>query len=169
MNTSQPTPSPLMATSSLPYPLGILLIAHGSRNPLANQDLFDLADRMASERPDAIVEASFLELAEPDIATAGALCVERGAASVLMIPYFLSSGVHLVRDLSGARDALQQRFPRVPFVLGRALGPDPLLDELVRQRIIQLLKPDLLLTAPHAENQAEEVEVVGVDASAHLG
>jgi sirohydrochlorin ferrochelatase len=55
-----------------------------------------------------------------------------------MVPYFLSAGVHLERDLMAARDELSRRHPAVEFRLGRALGPDPLLDQLVAARIRQL-------------------------------
>lgn len=112
----------------------VLLIAHGSRHARANEDLIELAVRLRAAGFD-IVEACFLELAEPDIPTGGDRCVGQGARRVLMIPYFLSMGVHLVRDLAGAREELAARHPGVEFVLGRPLGPDPLLDRLVGERI----------------------------------
>ena len=37
-----------------------------------------------------------------------------------MIPYFLSAGVHLRRDLTAAREALASRYPAVEFRLGPA-------------------------------------------------
>ena len=52
-------------------------------------------------------------------------------------PYFLSAGVHLLRDLTSAREALASRYPDVEFRLGPPLGPHPLLDELVAERIRQ--------------------------------
>lgn len=120
-----------MATSST----AVLLIAHGSRHAAANDDLFALAKRLSDRGDHAIVEPCFLELAEPDIPTGGARCVARGASSVLMVPYFLSEGVHLIRDLKAARAELQLRHPNVEFRLGPPLGPDPLLDLLVVERI----------------------------------
>lgn len=115
----------------------VLLIAHGSRHAPANDDLHELAARLAARGDYPIVEPSFLELADPDIAAAGDRCVARGASRVLMVPYFLSAGVHLRRDLTAARDALTARHPGVAFVLGPALGPDPWLDRLVVERIRQ--------------------------------
>lgn len=115
--------------------LAVLLIAHGSREPSANDDLKVLALRLAESKTDSIVEFCFLELAEPDIAAGGSVCVDRGADRVLMIPYFLSSGIHLRRDLTQARDELSARFPAVSFQLARALGPHPLLDEIVLERV----------------------------------
>ncbi len=116
----------------------VLLIAHGSRHQPANDDLRAMATRMSSERPDLIVEACFLELASPEIAEAGDRVVQRGASRVLMIPYFLSMGVHLIRDLTAARESLTTAHPSATFLLGPPLGPDPLLDQLVRTRIDEL-------------------------------
>ncbi len=121
----------------------ILLIAHGSRNQGANDDLHALAARIAARGDYPIVEASFLDLAEPDIVTGGATCVARGAGRVLMIPYCLSAGVHLLRDLTAARDELGQLHPGVQFLLASALGPHPLLDSLVAERIAELEQREL--------------------------
>ena len=113
----------------------ILLIAHGSRHNPANEELLGLAARLVELGTYPIVEACFLELARPDIPTGGSLCVSRGARRVLMVPYFLSQGVHLTRDLTAAREALAGLHPGVEFRLGPPLGPDPILDRLVIERI----------------------------------
>lgn len=131
----------------------ILLIAHGSRHVPANDDLRAIAARLAASGTYPIVEAGFLELAGPDIATAGASCVDRGATRILMIPYFLSAGVHLLRDLTASRDALRTRFPGVEVLLGPPLGPDPLLDRLVLERVEGLDAHG----APHAIDAADPV------------
>jgi sirohydrochlorin ferrochelatase len=116
----------------------VLLIAHGSRQHAANDDLHELAGRLTAQGTYPIVEACFLELAEPDIPTGGERCVSRGATRVLMIPYLLSAGVHLRRDLTAARDELCRRHPHVAFLLGSPLGPHPLLDHLVAIRVREL-------------------------------
>jgi len=125
-------------TSSSPDRTAVLLIAHGSRQPSANEDLRELAARLAARGNYPIVEACFLELSEPDIPTGGHKCVSRGASRVLLIPYFLSAGVHLRRDLTAARDELSRLHPSVDFRLGSPLGPHPLLDQLVVERIREL-------------------------------
>ncbi|ADV61583.1 cobalamin (vitamin B12) biosynthesis CbiX protein [Isosphaera pallida ATCC 43644] len=125
---------------SFPPDTAILLIAHGSRHQPANDDLIALADRLATREGWTITVPCFLELAEPDIAAGGAECVRRGARRVVMVPYFLSMGVHLTRDLTAARDELAQRFPEVQFHLGPPLGPDPALDDLVVRRARELVE-----------------------------
>ena len=111
----------------------LLLIAHGSREPEANADLDHVAEGLRG-RGHEIVESSFLELAEPDIEEGGRRCVARGAGRVVLVPYFLSAGVHVRRDLTQARQVLARRFPGVEFRLAEPLGRHPLLLEVVAER-----------------------------------
>jgi sirohydrochlorin ferrochelatase len=112
----------------------ILLIAHGSREADANADLHHVADCLR-RRGEAIVNASFLELAEPGILEGGRRCVQAGAERVVLVPYFLSAGVHVRRDLAQAHQELAKAFPEVEFVLAEPLGRHPLLVEVVAERV----------------------------------
>jgi sirohydrochlorin ferrochelatase len=116
----------------------LLLIAHGSRQAEANTDLHHVAAGLRA-RGHALVVASFLELAEPGILDGGRQCVEAGARRVVLVPYFLSAGVHVRRDLSAAREALAGQFPDVEFVLADALGQHPLLLDVVEERVREAL------------------------------
>ncbi len=116
----------------------VILIAHGSRRDEANADLFQLVERLRATTPTGLIEPAFLELAQPDIDRAAKACLAGGARRVLLVPYFLSLGVHLTRDLSNARDRLESAHPGVHFALAPPLGPHPLLDELVSIRIRQI-------------------------------
>jgi sirohydrochlorin ferrochelatase len=111
----------------------LLLIAHGSRQEEANADLYHVVAEMHA-RGYALVEASFLELAEPGIEAGGARCVAEGAERVILLPYFLSAGVHVRRDLTEARAKLAERFPAVEFRLAEPLGRHPLLLDVVAER-----------------------------------
>jgi sirohydrochlorin ferrochelatase len=112
----------------------LLLIAHGSRQDEANADLYHVVAEMRRRGEYEVVEASFLELAEPSIAEGAARCVAAGAARVVLLPYFLSAGMHVRRDLTEARQHLATQFPKIDFRLAEPLGPHPLLIEVVVQR-----------------------------------
>jgi sirohydrochlorin ferrochelatase len=120
----------------------LLLIAHGSRNADANEDLIALAETLRQSAPYALVEASFLELAEPTIETAGRACARNGAERVILVPYFLSAGVHVRRDLQDHRDRLAQEFTAVEFLLAEPLGRHPLLGQIVLQRAREISEPE---------------------------
>lgn len=112
----------------------LLLMAHGSRRDEANQDLFHVAAALRARGPYAIVECSFLELAQPGIEEAATRCVALGAGRVILLPYFLSAGVHVQRDLSDVHQRLAERFPHVQFYLAEPLGRHPLLLDVVGAR-----------------------------------
>lgn len=112
----------------------LLLIAHGSRRPEANAELVTIAETLRARGAWCLVQPSYLELAEPCIAAGGESCVASGAEKVVMLPYFLSPGRHVVEDLAAARDSLQERFPAVSFVLAEALGRHPLILDALTER-----------------------------------
>lgn len=111
----------------------ILLIAHGSRNQSANQDLVLMADSFRQEGFPK-VEVAYLELAPPTIFEGGSACVDPGIHTVLMLPYFLSAGIHVQRDLEEAKVQLATTFPKVRFLLAKPLGPHPALLDLLKLR-----------------------------------
>lgn len=113
---------------------GVVVIAHGSRRPEANQDLFDLVDRLRQSGLRQ-VHGAFLELAAPGIVEAGHQCVAAGAHRVILLPYFLAAGKHVTHDLETARRELEMFYPDRAFVLAGPLGPHPYLDAIVAERI----------------------------------
>jgi sirohydrochlorin ferrochelatase len=114
--------------------VALLLIAHGSRRAEANAELHAVAEALRRRGHYPIVQVSYLELAEPGIAAGGAACVAAGAAEVILLPFFLSPGKHVVEDLTAARDELIARFPAVRFVLAGALGSHPLILDALEDR-----------------------------------
>jgi sirohydrochlorin ferrochelatase len=78
---------------------GIVVFAHGSRIESANESVRLAAAELARAGGYPLVEPAFLELGEPDLEGAVAKLVEAGAARIVVIPYFLTIGMHLERDL----------------------------------------------------------------------
>jgi sirohydrochlorin ferrochelatase len=127
----------------------LLLMAHGSSNDDANSDLRALVSDLRRRDNDFMVEASFLELARPTIEEAAHRCVAQGAERVIMIPYFLSAGVHVRRDLTEIRNRLAECFTQIDFRLAAPLGRHPLLLEVLLQRAREAAgKNDLM--PPHS-------------------
>ncbi len=118
-------------------PSALLLIAHGSRRPEANADLEQLAERLRGDF--ALVQPSYLELCEPSIVAGGTMCVNAGAKQVILLPYFLSAGVHVVEDLTAARNELARTHTDVEFLLAKPLGLHPLLVEVVKARAREVM------------------------------
>jgi len=115
--------------------VAVLLIAHGSRRPEANQDLLILAERLRQSGSWTQVVPCFLELAVPDIPAGGRIAAESGAGLVLMMPYFLSAGAHVTSDLEAFRTQLNAAHPDCRFALCPHLGLHPLMLDIVADRL----------------------------------
>ncbi len=77
---------------------GFIVFAHGSRIESANQAVRDVSAMLAASGQH-VVEAAFLEIGAPDLTGATALLKERGVKRIVVIPYFLTLGTHMQRDL----------------------------------------------------------------------
>jgi sirohydrochlorin ferrochelatase len=75
-----------------------IVFAHGSSIESANQAVRDVAAEMARRGGFEIVEAAFLEGGKPDLAAALESVAGR-VSRVVVVPYFLTLGLHLQRDL----------------------------------------------------------------------
>lgn len=117
----------------------LLLIAHGSRRQTSNDEVRDLTQLLKKQTDEAfsIVECAFLELAEPSIPDGVTACVEKGAESVTVLPYFLSAGRHVVTDIPEELQKAQSQHPELniktaPY-LGSAQGISEILISLSKQ------------------------------------
>jgi sirohydrochlorin ferrochelatase len=117
----------------------VILIAHGSRRAEANDDVRQVARQLSSRGEYAAVEVAYLELAEPTIPDATQACVATGVQRVLLMPYFLSAGRHVVEDLQRHCRELSLAYPNVGFELCPPLGVHPLMLDFVRDRLHERL------------------------------
>jgi sirohydrochlorin ferrochelatase len=78
---------------------GIIVFAHGSRIESANQAVRMAAAGLARAGGYDHVEAAFLELGQPDLEGAAARLADQGVKRIVVVPYFLTLGLHMERDL----------------------------------------------------------------------
>lgn len=117
----------------------ILLMGHGSRVSEANDALRVIAEQVRKDGGFEIVEVSFRELHDPDIQAGIDRCVEQGAQRVLLYPYFLFAGAHVLEDLPEEMDKAVDRYPELEMVMGEPLGVHPKLGEIVCERVSESL------------------------------
>ncbi|MEY4884268.1 MAG: hypothetical protein RIS34_2122 [Pseudomonadota bacterium] len=112
-------------------PRGIVLFAHGSRDPLWRKPVEAVAARMREREPGALVICAYLELTEPDLVAATQNLLAQGAQTVRVVPMFLGVGRHAREDLPLLIDALKASHPQVVFTLQQAIGEDERLIDLM--------------------------------------
>jgi sirohydrochlorin ferrochelatase len=113
----------------------VVIVDHGSRNPAANAVVAEVARLVQIRAGDgADVRFAHLELSEPSLPRAIDECVARGATHVMVQPLFLGPGKHASRDIPELVADARRRHPDVEFELGRVIGADPLLADIVWAR-----------------------------------
>lgn len=112
----------------------LLIVAHGSRREASNEEVRVLATQVAErlQVPADKVQVAFLELALPSIETALSDCFQQGVNEVSVLPYFLSSGSHVVSDVPREIAAVQAQWPdKVIKVLPHIGAADSMINMIV--------------------------------------
>ena len=111
----------------------LLLVAHGSRRKQSNDEVVVLADKLKKNCSDqyGIIHAGFLELAEILIPDGIKNCVDDGATSIIVLPYFLNSGRHVVEDIPNIVGETRTDYPDVDIKIAQHLGASDLMMDLL--------------------------------------
>ena len=113
----------------------LMLVAHGSRNQAANDEVSRLATRVADLEQgnfDAVVPA-FLEFANPDIHQGIERCAEMGASEIIVVPYFLAAGKHVTKDIPLELECARVKHPQISIATSQYLGKNEAMAELIIQ------------------------------------
>lgn len=113
----------------------IILLGHGSRVPRAGDGMARVADRLKEKFGYPLVEVCFMSRLGPHFPETLARCVQQGASRVVVIPYFLHTGLHILLDIPEMMQQEAEKYPRVELVFGKSLGFDEALVDLVNHCI----------------------------------
>jgi len=122
-----------MTAPTQPNPTGVILFAHGSRDPLWKLPIEAVATRIRERQADAQVACAYLELTTPDLPSVAGHMIASGLQSLRIVPMFLGVGRHAREDLPVLVAQLQAEHPQVQFELQAAVGENPLLIDLMAQ------------------------------------
>jgi hypothetical protein len=113
----------------------IILLGHGSRVPGAGEGMEQVARRIREKGGFFIIETCSMQRLGPKLTDALEKCVGAGAKRVIVIPYFLHAGVHMREDIPELLREEGHRHPGIEIILGKNLGYDESLADLVVRRI----------------------------------
>ena len=111
----------------------LLLVAHGSRRKQSNNEVILLADELRNNCSQQynIVNAAFLELSEVLIPDGIKKCVDEGASSIIVLPYFLNSGRHVIEDIPNIVNDCKVNYPDIIISVASHLGASSLMMDLL--------------------------------------
>lgn len=117
---------------------GVLLIGHGTSDPVGTKQFFELGQLLASRLAPIPVQPCLLELQSPTIRDGWAKLIDRGCQRVLASPLLLFSAGHAKRDIPDALRACAIENSN-PFVVAKPLSRAPELVELLLLRVQQAI------------------------------
>ncbi|MCW2874055.1 sirohydrochlorin chelatase [Actinacidiphila oryziradicis] len=120
----------------------VLLVGRGSTDPDANAEVCKVARLLWEGRGYAGVEPAFVSLAAPDVPSGLDRCAKLGARRVVVLPYFLFTGI-LPDRVRQQAEGWAAAHPEVDVRQADVIGPEPELAELVMERYRETLKGDL--------------------------
>ena len=101
---------------------GLILFAHGARDPLWARPFEVVAERVRAARPGLPVRLAFLEFMAPTLPEAGAALAQGGCRHVAVRPLFLGAGGHVRRDLPLLLESMRTAHPDTRFELQDVVG-----------------------------------------------
>jgi sirohydrochlorin cobaltochelatase len=118
-------------TPTAPQPRGIILLAHGSRDPLWRAPIEAVAAQVRASAPGTPVLCAYLELCAPTLPEAAAELAVGGARAIRVFPLFFGVGKHAREDLPKLVEQIQASHPGVAVELLPTAGEYPELTALM--------------------------------------
>ena len=103
---------------------GLILFAHGSRDPQWRAPMEAVAARAAALDPRVRTACAYLELMDPDLPACAATLAAQGVTELTIVPMFLGVGRHAREDLPVLVEQLRRQHPGIRFSLRPAIGED---------------------------------------------
>ena len=112
---------------------GVILFAHGSRDPLWRLPIDAVAERVRAQQPNLPVAVAFLELTAPDLPSTVEVLMKQGVNHLRIVPMFLGVGRHAREDLPDLVQGLTEAYPQMSFELLPAIGEHPAMTALMAE------------------------------------
>ncbi len=120
---------------------GLILFAHGARDPRWAAPFEAVAARVRATRADVPVQLAFLEFMTPTLPEAAAALAAQGCVRLQVLPMFLGAGGHVRKDLPLLLDAIRAAHPGLRLDLATTIGEVESVTQAMAAAALELIKP----------------------------
>jgi len=113
---------------------GYIVFGHGSSIESANDAVRAMSRELAARGGYANVQTAFLEGGQPNLADAIDRFAQKGIKQIVVIPYFLTLGLHLKRDLPKLAEEARAAHPGISIEITPPLDGHPALADALLGR-----------------------------------
>ncbi|MCP4718101.1 MAG: cobalamin biosynthesis protein CbiX, partial [Desulfobacteraceae bacterium] len=125
----------------------LIIVAHGSRNKKSAQQVAALCQKVSGKAQNLsdknksdqnkfdIVTHAFLQFASPSLEETIEDLVQRGAGRIIVFPFFIAAGSHLLKDIPELIERADKAYPGVDFAITRHLGGIDAIEDLIIKEV----------------------------------
>ena len=103
----------------------LILLTHGSKRPSWCKPFQTLLRKLRKETGKSNIHLAHMELASPSLEDIVELVVEEGTMNIRILPLFMSSGTHLIKDIPAKVKALMRKHRGLKIETLPPLGSHP--------------------------------------------
>ena len=124
---------PADSATPVPATAGLVLFAHGSRDPLWHRPMQAVREQLQALQPGAPCLCAYLEISSPSLPDAIAQLMAQGCTHITVLPLFLGTGRHAREDLPLLLEQARQQHPGLTLEAATPVGEDPRVIGLLAQ------------------------------------
>ncbi|MGD8189852.1 sirohydrochlorin chelatase [Brevibacillus ginsengisoli] len=138
----------------------VLLLGRGGSDPDANSDLYKISRLLWERLGYKLLEPAFIGVTDPLMAEGVDRLIKLGAKKVIILPYFLFTGI-LIKRLEKMMDDFRSAYPHCEFQLAGYLGLHKRLVTTLLDRIEEALQDKVRMNCDTCQYRMEAGELIG--------
>ena len=116
----------------------LVWLVHGSRDSSWQGPFRELKEELGREVPGVRFALASLQFGSPDLEKAVSELVSEGIAEIIIVPGFIGSRGHVLRDLPKLEAKIKNKFPKVIITMTEAIGEQTEVKEAFKRCMIRL-------------------------------
>ncbi len=118
----------------------LIVLAHGSRRKSSELEIKTFAEALEKEGNERFdyVRAAFIQFCPPPFIDVVRELVEKGVGKIVIIPFFISKGNHVVEDIPALMAEAKEKYPHLNFSVTPHFGEFSGLKQLVMEEAIKV-------------------------------
>ena len=142
-DNEEPIDRIMNSRTTAPTDTALVLLGHGSRDPLWRGPIESLAARVTQLSPGMAVRCAYLEWATPDLTQAVEDLLALGHVRIRLLPLFFGMGKHAREDLPTLVQMLRDRHPGLLLTVLPSAGEQTAVIDLLAQVSLTLETPPI--------------------------
>ncbi|MCT4640289.1 MAG: CbiX/SirB N-terminal domain-containing protein [Bacteroidales bacterium] len=116
----------------------LIILGHGSRSKDAQEEFSFIVDTIKNKVNYKEVAGAYMEISEPSLEDTVEKLYNGGSRDIIILPYFLFTGIHIKEDIPEILEKLQNKFEGIKLTFGTPFGKEELIADILIKKANEL-------------------------------